>query len=297
MNNIGQPSVLWGDGGVVSTWRGILVNKNPIHLFLPSALCFLLFFFFFFLWLSTVAASAVCCSLAMKFSMSSKQWLRIPWGRENQFVMLFRREWQRGDWKKKKERWRGGVPLLSLLAGRRYRARRSCRSLSQKRGEDSVHSFSFMALVFAEFRNSCPLCPWNPPPLYTHTHTNTQSNLCAPKYLSLHLLLLRVKSLQILLQISVFFTQTCMWKLLFFFLTSESGVRWRVGWWGIWSMCDGGAWDVIGDDHLSPTLRKPKGREESFNPATHSQHCTTDDVNILPVDDVRHHLRKHALVA
>lgn len=60
-------------------------SKSSIRLPLPSAVCFLLLLFFFFFWFSTVAASAICCSLPMKLSMSSKQWLRIPWREAEQF--------------------------------------------------------------------------------------------------------------------------------------------------------------------------------------------------------------------
>lgn len=76
---------------------------------------------------------------------------------------------------KRLKRWWGGVPLLSPLAGKRYQARRS---LLQKRGEDSVHPFPFMALVFAAFRNSCPSLPLKPTPL-THTHKHTKQSLCS----------------------------------------------------------------------------------------------------------------------
>lgn len=161
-------------------------KSNPV-IFLPSALCFLLFFFFFFvLWLSTVTASAVCCSLPMKFSMSSKQWLRMPWGGRRErtsFVMQWRYEMQ-PEVTEKTHRWWGGVPLLSLLVGRRCRARRSLRLLLGKRGESSVDPFSFTGLlVFA--------ASGIPAPLFTHaTHphlqTNTQSDLCAPEPFTLN---------------------------------------------------------------------------------------------------------------
>lgn len=88
---------------------------------------------------------------------------------------------------------------------------------------------------------SCPLYPWNPPPLYT----GTQSKLCAPKYLSL------LCFPSYLLIMSNTFTAF----VFFFLLTSESRVRWGIDWWGIWSMWDGGARDIIGVNHVSPTLR------------------------------------------
>lgn len=47
-----------------------------------------------------------------------------------------------------KKSWWGGIPLLSLLAGKRCQARHS---LVQKRRVDSVYLFSVMTLVFAAF--------------------------------------------------------------------------------------------------------------------------------------------------
>lgn len=91
---------------------------------------------------------------------------------------------------------------------------------------------------------SWPRLPLKPTPPYTHT----QSNLCAPTYLSL----LSFPS-SYLLDMS---------NSKSVFLTSESWVRWRVGGWGVRGMWDGGARDFIRVDHLSTTLRKPKGREE-----------------------------------
>lgn len=68
-----------------------------------------------------------------------------------------------------------------------------------------------------------------------------------------------------------------------FFLTSESWVRWRVGWWRVWSMLDWRAWNFIGVNHLSPTLREPEGTRRDDQTLVLSQHLFSQG-HVLPVD-------------
>lgn len=147
----------------------IQFENDMIAKLLPSALCFLLFFLLFFFWFSAVAASAVCCSLAMKFSMSSKQRLRISWERKTQFVALRDLKCQ-PEVSAKTRRWAGDVPLLSLLAAARHQGPRSLRSLLVKTWEDSVNPFSSLLHLWPS--------PWIYP-LILNPFTNTQNNLCS----------------------------------------------------------------------------------------------------------------------
>ena len=164
--------------------------------------------------------------------------------------------------------WWGGVPLLARLAGKRRQARRSPRLLLGTRGAESGDPFSFPTLHAVW--NSCPLLPDSHPPPFTNTHT--QSNLCAPEPFTLNVQLLSFPSYlltlcQILLQQTILLSDNgiCV-KVNLFVLTSGSRVWRRVGWWGIWSLCDGGMWDSIGVDHLSSALWSPEETSGEFHP-------------------------------
>lgn len=150
----------------------------------PSALCFLLFFFFFFLWFSTVAASAVCCSLAMKVSMSSKQWLRIPWKKRELVVWAARRWIATKRWMKKpktvcEDDDDEEAYHFSLRSQERY-IRSTVHTVCCCEREESIQFIHFHSRPWSCNWNSCP--PFTPE---THplTHTNTQCIPCAPEIL------------------------------------------------------------------------------------------------------------------
>lgn len=113
--------------------------------------------------------------------------------------------------------------------------------------------------------NSCPPLALKPSPL-THTQTHKAFFVLLNTSHFFLFLLLTISSCQTLFQQAVLLSYTTLCGNKYFYLTSESGVRRRVGWWGVWSLCDGVAWDFTRVDHLSFTLRRPEGREETFKP-------------------------------
>lgn len=125
---------------------------------------------------SSGSAPSQLLQSAAALPWSSQCHRNSDWGspelRENWFVMPLGNILQpRVTWKDTNCLWRrlGSVPLLSLLEGKRHQVRRSRRLLLWERGEDSVHPFSFTALVLPAFGIPAPLLPLKPP-LHTQTH-------------------------------------------------------------------------------------------------------------------------------
>lgn len=225
-------------------------------------------FYFSFYFSSSDSAPLLPLPSAAAWPWSPQCPQNSDWGfpEEGRTLLLCFEIWNsaRGDWKDTKI------------------MRRRTTSLSARRSEISGPPFTvfaareerrgFSSSIFIRGPGFCwiwklsPILPLIPKPLI---NTNTQSNLCAPEPFTFNTSNL----------VSLFFSlpfhrvkSSCHVQIKAF-LTSGSRIRWRVGWWRVWSMCNRGIWDIIGFHHPSSTWRKPDGWEKSFNPPTLSQHC------------------------